>query len=249
MGKPVLFVGSSTTHLHVARSAGEKLNEVADVRVWDEGIFRLSSHTLESLLAILTNADFGLFVFAPDDVVRIGDAEQKTTRDNVIFELGLFMGRLGPERCFILEPDGIRDFRLPSDLAGLTTARYALTDQPDPHNDRLATACNQIRTEIGEQGPRVSSARPADVDDREHALAQILTSYEKNHLQNLVRGSTAGYHGRGSLRAELRHLRALELLRSRPDTTIGSMRSGMEFDLSHYVELTDLGRRVATRLQ
>jgi predicted nucleotide-binding protein len=47
-----------------------------------------------------------------------------TARDNVIFELGFFMGALGPERTFIVYS---RDNSptLPSDLAGVTVATFA----------------------------------------------------------------------------------------------------------------------------
>lgn len=41
-----------------------------------------------------------------------------TVRDNVIFELGLFIGRRGMERCFFLQPHGTETMRLPSDLLG-----------------------------------------------------------------------------------------------------------------------------------
>ena len=247
--KPILFIGSSKVHLYIARAAEEELKEIAEVKVWDEGIFRLSMHTLDSLLATLEKVDFGIFVFAPDDLIDIGGAELKTTRDNVIFELGLFMGGLGPERCFVMEPSGVEGFRLPSDLAGVTTARYELPASSEQLAGKVADACYQIRVEIAEQGPRERGVRPSDVGDREHALIQILTAYEKPHLLNLVRRTTSNYKGRGSMRAELRHLRTLDLLKTRPDRAIGSMRTGLEFDLADYVELTDLGRRVAERLQ
>ena len=44
-------------------------------------------------------------------------------RDNVIFELGLFMGRLGVQRAILMEPRGT-DVKLPSDMAGVTTVSY-----------------------------------------------------------------------------------------------------------------------------
>jgi CRP/FNR family cyclic AMP-dependent transcriptional regulator len=39
-------------------------------------------------------------------------------RDNVLFELGLFMGRLGPKRVFIVHEADV-NLKLPADLAGI----------------------------------------------------------------------------------------------------------------------------------
>jgi hypothetical protein len=40
----------------------------------------------------------------------------RVARNNVIFEIGLFIGGLGRERVFIVTPQNTGDFRIPSDL-------------------------------------------------------------------------------------------------------------------------------------
>ena len=72
-------------------------------------------------------------------------------RDNVLFELGLFMGRLGRSRTFVVRPRH-GDVKLPSDLAGVTAALY---DWPRSDNDKRAAvgpACDELRRAIRSLG-------------------------------------------------------------------------------------------------
>jgi predicted nucleotide-binding protein len=102
--RPRLFVGSSREALDIANAIHENLVNDAEVTVWNQGISELSQTTLESLLEKLDDMDFGVFVFAPDDVVQIRGEQGQATRDNVVFELGLFVGRRGKERSFFILP-------------------------------------------------------------------------------------------------------------------------------------------------
>lgn len=65
MSKPKLFIGSSVEGLEVAYSIQENLKYISESTVWDQGVFNLSESTLESLIKILENSDFGVFVFSP----------------------------------------------------------------------------------------------------------------------------------------------------------------------------------------
>lgn len=122
MIKPSVFVGSSTEGLDVARSVAQQLQDVAEITLWNEGVFALSLSMIESLLNAVERFDFAVLVVAPDDLVVSRNAESFSPRDNVVFELGLFMGRLGRARTFIVcDP---RRVRLPSDLAGVTVAAF-----------------------------------------------------------------------------------------------------------------------------
>ncbi len=92
--KPTLFIGSSNESLDIAYAIQENLDDCSEPIVWKQGLFDVSEFVLESLLDALDDADFGVFVFAADDLTKIRGQEMKTTRDNIIFELVLFVGRL-----------------------------------------------------------------------------------------------------------------------------------------------------------
>src|SRR4029450_6396255 len=114
--KDSLFIGSCSEDLNVAYAIQRNLDPNFEVTVWTQGIFQLSQFTMESILDALDTSDFGVFVFAPNDITKMREAEYQTVRDNVLFELGLFIGRLGRERSFIILPRSIENFHLPTDL-------------------------------------------------------------------------------------------------------------------------------------
>ena len=147
MKKPRIFIGSSVEGLNVAYAIQENLKFVSENTVWTQGVFNLSESSLESLLAILDGCDFGIFVFTPDDYVKIRGEEDLTVRDNVLFELGLFIGRLGRNRCYIIIPDN-KDFHLPTDLIGLTPGKYEATRSDNNLQAGTGSACHKIRENI-----------------------------------------------------------------------------------------------------
>ena len=152
MFRPSVFIGSSSEGLPVAKAIREKLKAEAETTIWYEGVFGLGQGTLESLVNALDNFDFAVLVLTPDDMVESRDQTWQSPRDNVLFECGLFMGRLGRNRTFIVY-DKACDIKLPSDLAGITLAAYSSTPQDSDLFSAIEEACLPIRSEINKSGP------------------------------------------------------------------------------------------------
>ncbi|MDQ0008436.1 putative nucleotide-binding protein [Luteibacter jiangsuensis] len=119
---------------------------------WKNGVFRASNYTLDEMDDELERSDFAIAVAHSDDVVITRNDEWPTVRDNVIFELGMFMGRLGRRRAFLMEPRDV-DLKLPSDLAGLTTIPYRYEKGRDAEH-LIAPACARLRDLILAAGPK-----------------------------------------------------------------------------------------------
>lgn len=143
--KPRLFIASSVEGLEVAYAAQENLEYEFEVTVWPQGVFELSSTALASLVAAADNFDTAIFVFSPDDQAVSRGSSLPAVRDNVLFELGLFIGKLGPEKCFIFKPRSFSELHFPSDLIGLTPASYDGERADGNLAAALGPACNKIR--------------------------------------------------------------------------------------------------------
>lgn len=152
--KPKIFIASSVESLNVAYAIQENLEHFAEVTVWDQGIFELSEYSLNSLGKALDKAGYGIFIFSPDDITQIRGKDFATVRDNVIFELGLFMGNLGKENTFIVMPRDVEGFHLPTDLLGLTPSLYDAHRSDGNLVASVGPTCNKIRRHIEGQNPQ-----------------------------------------------------------------------------------------------
>ncbi|BBC32169.1 hypothetical protein SGFS_034630 [Streptomyces graminofaciens] len=91
-----------------------------------------------------------------DDMTVTRGVERPAARDNVLFELGLFIGALGRERTYMLY-DRTNPPSLPTDLAGIVPALF----QPRDDGDLLkavARPCYDIRRHIERLGLRPDRA-------------------------------------------------------------------------------------------
>ncbi len=151
--RPVVFVGCSTEALPIGRAIQSALeHDPVLVRVWTDDTFKASQFPVESLERELAKVDFAALVLSPEDTVISRDSVVEAPRDNLVFELGLFMGALGHSRTFLLHPRG-SNIKIPTDLSGFTPLTYQ-TGSDVPKYVALASACAEMRAAMLAFGPR-----------------------------------------------------------------------------------------------
>jgi len=179
--KSRVFIASASSddRMNIARAVANCLAQDYEVNpdLWPN-IFSSGKYTLESLLIETRKADFAIFVLGPDDLVQKSKPDDPkghyyVPRDNVIFELGLFIKALGKNRCFVLLPkthptlnlftdsmgqnsatyeSGLHLF---TDFVGLGYATYESTKIPGTSlTDAVSTACVKIGETIKAKGAR-----------------------------------------------------------------------------------------------
>ncbi|MEQ0723403.1 TIR domain-containing protein [Stutzerimonas stutzeri] len=187
MRKPRIFIASAVEALDVADAFNVNLDHQAEVTVWKNG-FNLSQNTIDSLIKMAESVDFAIFIFTPDDIAEIRNQQKQIVRDNVVFELGLFLGTLGKERCFIVKPRDT-DLHFPTDLLGLTPADYNGKRSDGNLEAAVNHPCALIKKEVARLGllsqdlnVQINARRKVAYDYKlggiEHRLlAKVLESY------------------------------------------------------------------------
>lgn len=145
--KPELFIGSSVEGLSIAEAIETKLHHYFNVSIWTDGVFNLGNTTIDDLLIQLDNSDFGVFVFTADDLIKFRGSEYSTARDNVIYELGLYTGKLGRYNTFIIMPSDNNAFHLPSDLSGVYIGTFDSKNSNNPESS-VSVFCSQIKRQV-----------------------------------------------------------------------------------------------------
>jgi len=146
-----VFIISSAEALPIARAIENAFDhDPFTVKTWTDGVFRASWYPVESLERELDHSDFAIAIAQPDDLTTSRGIASPSARDNVIFELGLFIGRIGRKRSFLVEPRG-EELKLPSDLTGITAITYKY--DPSDLGASMGPACNRIRDIIADLGP------------------------------------------------------------------------------------------------
>jgi hypothetical protein len=159
--KPTVFIGSSSEGLAVARTFQVALEGSVhcEATVWDQDVFDVSAYTMTSLLQAAEQYDFAALVATGDDMTESRGKTDVAPRDNVIFELGLFMGALGLDRVMVLCPSD-PPIRLPSDIAGITRLPSYSTRSDGNLRAAMQAAVHAAGRSIASRGPRPRDARP-----------------------------------------------------------------------------------------
>lgn len=66
--KPTVFIASSREAQRVALAVQQNLEGDATITVWTQDAFLLGQNVIDELNRNLHASDFGIFVFAPDDI-------------------------------------------------------------------------------------------------------------------------------------------------------------------------------------
>ena len=129
--KPRIFIGSSSEGLYAAEYIKQHLSADYDCIVWNDGVFKYNRSFLETLLNSASLFDFGFLIFTKDDLALSRDEAFEQARDNVLFEYGLFLGRLGLDRAFVVAERGVK---IPSDFLGYTITQMDTLKDVDGKN-------------------------------------------------------------------------------------------------------------------
>jgi hypothetical protein len=266
-----VFVGSSSEGLRFAKGVRESLEDGrgfpggtngqrVEVTLWSEDFFKPGTTFIEALTDGLPRFDFAVLLLTPDDMVVKREVSSFGPRDNVLFELGLFMGHLGKSRTFVLvQDDGREGLSMPSDLAGLVTASY-VPRKPGEERSAVGGACDRILRLMRELGvsDRKAGRHLAEISDRQETMESqvrilrllargIITEPEQEKLRGLAGSGPFWVRFHNDMMDELRSLDARRYLLPNPGRGLIDIRHERdgradEFDLKQYVYLTESGR-------
>jgi hypothetical protein len=158
---PTVFIASSREKKEVAQAIAEFLHEIAIPKPWFlPESFRPGEYPLTELLQLADECHFGFFVFGMEDIIAFRatgkstsrakkiTVKQRATRDNVVFELGLFMGKRGARNSFIIIEKADFDEHLLSDLKGLTVIIYDGVKYRQNRSTEISFALREIRSTL-----------------------------------------------------------------------------------------------------
>jgi hypoxanthine phosphoribosyltransferase len=120
--RPTIFLASSTEARQQLLQVGRWIEEAgAEAKPWTRS-FGPGTVVFQELTSIAQKVDGVVVLLTPDDLTTSRGRQSKTPRNNLLFELGVFVGALPASRVALVRvsDDKGRPPLLPSDLNGLT---------------------------------------------------------------------------------------------------------------------------------
>jgi len=150
--KPNVFIASSSLPAakKVVQQLTEQLSTEFRIVPWYFAGVQAGEILMDSLLAKAKLCEYAIFVFEPDDLLHKEKDSARSSyvvRDNVLLELGIFIGLVGFENTVILKHKKIE--RLPTDLQGIFYLEY--DDEPEDvlsSNDSIMRCANKINQKL-----------------------------------------------------------------------------------------------------
>ena len=105
MDKAKVFIASSEKTLRCAEMLRDELNDTGycEARTWKEEIEAPGAPTKIEALELWTKEyDFAVIIFSEADMLARDAGDGLKTRDDCVFEAGLFMASVGRNRCFLV---------------------------------------------------------------------------------------------------------------------------------------------------
>jgi len=116
-------------------------------------MFPPGQFSIESLEKRIDDFDFAILIMTCDDKVKSRGRKMLGPRDNLLFELGFFIGRLGRRRTLMVMDRSVEG-KFPTDIAGITTTTYVPPNLGN-YQSALGAACVQLKSVFSQLGPRV----------------------------------------------------------------------------------------------
>ena len=140
---PRIFIASSSEGLETAKEICKYLSSLnfAKIDLWKlSDCFKPGSFNLQSLVDCSKLYDFAIILLTPDDKTISRDKECFSPRDNVVLEMGLFIGKIGIDRTIIVYKKNA-GIKKPTDIDGLIFLSY-------DREDEIAGVCINIENHI-----------------------------------------------------------------------------------------------------
>jgi hypothetical protein len=142
-----IFICSSSEALDVVLPLEELLIEKQfSPTIWRNGTFGLGQQYTESIIKASKEHDYAIIILSPDGG-KVNGSDTFSVKDNVIFEMGLFISAFNRERTFFLV-EKTPHLTLPSYISGLNTATYVYKSERELLKIELRNACTAIEKAI-----------------------------------------------------------------------------------------------------